>query len=264
MTTPTIEFASPSSVAESCATPWNASGKLIYQDRILKPEYASRKFKFPVGETWFRIVPALRGSNKWMLGIHALQYKSGQHVHAKTLALGAKSVFDRAYAWHRTNCPETLRSKANRQGYHLLPGNPLCAFWILVQEGEKILARIVVASKYSGEWGGTSGIGHQIWQLTQERDEMGNPLANPTDIANGVQVCIQKTQPIGSRYPSYALRLGRVPAPMNAIISRMEPTEIAALTPIENVVHLPNEEEEWSILEGVIGKETVAKIRAAT
>ena len=196
-----------------------------------------------------------------MLGIHPLQYPSGQHVHPSTLASGAKCVFDRAYAWYRTNCPDTLRSKTNKQGYHFLPGSPLCAFWVLVQEGEKIVARIVVASKYSGEWGGASGIGHQIWLLTQERDEMGNPLASPVDIANGVQVCIQKTQPVGSRFPSYALRLGRVPAPMNALIARMEPTEIAALTPIENVIHLPNEQEEWSILEGVVGNETVTKIR---
>ena len=261
MTTPTIEFASPDSVAESCATPWNASAKGVYQDLILKPEYAARRFKFPVGETWFRIVPALRGSSKWMLGIHALQYPSGQHVHAKTLASGARSVFDRCYAWYRSNSPNTLRSKTNKQGYHFLPGNPLCAFWVLAQEDEKIVARIVVASKYTGEWGGSPGLGHQIWQLTQERDELGNLVANPVDLVSGVQVCVQKTQPMGSRFPCYALRLGRVPAPMNEIVARMEDAEKSALKPIENVVYLPNEEEEWSILEGVIGKETVTKIR---
>ncbi|MEI6603789.1 MAG: hypothetical protein WCP35_00660 [Verrucomicrobiota bacterium] len=40
----TIEFTSPSTVAESCTTPWHTPSKGTYQDLILKPEVASRRY----------------------------------------------------------------------------------------------------------------------------------------------------------------------------------------------------------------------------
>jgi len=144
----------------------------------------------------------------------------------------------------------------------LLP-DPLSLFWVLVQEGTKVLAKLVIASGYDGSRGAAPGIGHQIWQLTQERDEDGNLVSDPVDPEKGLQICVQKTQPQGSGYPSYSPRLGRVPTPIAEIIARMESSEIAALVPLEEVVRLIDEEEEWHLLEKVIDPATFAKIRAA-
>jgi len=263
MNTPTIEFASPNEVAESSASPWSAAGKSTYHDLILKPEYLGRRHKFPAGDTWLRILPALRGSRNWMMPVHALCYKGGRHAHAKTLIPGAKSVFDKAYAWLKSNQPETLYSKANMSGYKLLP-DPLSLCWVLVQEGTKVLAKLVIASAYDGSRGGAHGIGHQIWQLTQEHDEHGNLVSDPIDPANGLQICVQKSQPQGSRYCNYSLKVGRIPAPIGEFVARMEPSEIAALAPLEEVVRMISEEEEWHLLEQVIDPATIAKIRSAS
>ena len=259
----TIEFTSPSAVADSLTTPWHTASKGTYQDLILKPEFASRRYIFQPGATWFRIVPSLPTSKRaWMLGVHALKYDAGRHSHSKTLKPGGKSVFDAAYQWCRANRPEALYSKANRNGYKLL-SDPLCIFWALFEEHGKILARIVQLSFYNGSHGGAAGLGHQILKLTQELDEHGNLAANPIDPFHGVQICIEKTQPKGGGYANYTLRVGRVPAPMGALLARMEPSEFAALKPLEDVVHQPDEEEEWKLLEHVIDAETVAKIREA-
>ena len=264
MTTPTIEFATPTELAELCASPWNATGKSAYKDLILKPEYSNIRYRIPGGESYLRIVPALLGSRGCMLDIYALKYPGGRHIHIKTLQPGEKSVFDRAYQWFSLNRPEALYSRSNKlAGYRFLT-DPFVLLWVLVQEGSKIRCRLVLESKYDGSRGGAPSIGYQIWKLAQqERDENGDLTADPVDIVHGVQICIQKTQPTGVRFPSYSVRLGRVPAPMRGILDRMEPAEIATLSPLINVVHLPSEEEEWSILERIIGTETVTNIREA-
>jgi hypothetical protein len=97
--------------------------------------------------------------------------------------------------------------------------------------------------------------------LTKEVDEDGYPLGDPADPLTGAQICVEKRQVAGSRYPSYRLRLGRVAAPYDEMIARMDPEEVAALAPLEQVVHLPTEEEEWRLLEHVIDTETIGKIR---
>ena len=261
MNTHTIEFAAPAAIAESSAAPWSAASKSVYQDLILKPEYSARRYKFP-GEIWFRILPALLGSKSWMLPVHSLNYPGGRHVHSKTLTPGAKSVFDLAYQWHKINRPEALYTRTNKTTGHRLLSDPLCIFWIIIQEGSKTLARLVVASGYDGSRGGSPGIGHQIWQLTRQEGEDGSRVSNPVDPTDGVQICVKKTQPQGSRYPSYSVHLGRVPAPIDEIIKRMELAEIAALTPVENVVRQISEEEEWKLLGQVIDSPTIDRIRA--
>lgn len=256
-----IEFASTDNQATATA-PWERPKQSTFQDLLIKPDYAAKRFSFPAGATWFRIVPALLGSRGYMLDIHALKYPGGMHLHPKTLKPGAKSVFDHAYAWCKENRPDSLYNKTNKDGYRLL-ADPMCLFWILVEEGDKQVSRLVVASGYDGCRGGAAGHGHQIWKLTQERDELGNLVANPVDAVEGLQICIEKTQPQGTRYPNYTLRIGRVPAPTSQFFDKMDAAEIAALTPLENVVHSPDPEEEWKLLENVIDPETVAEIRAA-
>ena len=259
-----IEFNSPSSTNTStCASPWSNPRISNYKNLILEPEFESRRFKFPLGATWLRIVPALRGSNKdWMLGIHSLKYEKGCHVHPKTITLGARSVFDHAYTWLLKNQSDALYSKANKEGYRLLT-DPVCLFWILVEENGKPVARLLVANGYDGSRGGSPAIGHQIWQLSKEVDEDGKLLGEPADPIKGVQICVEKRQTAGSRYPSYTVKRGRVTVPIQDMLGKMDMAEVAALTPLEKVIHLPSEEEEWKLLENVIPADTISEIRSS-
>ena len=260
MTANKIEFA-PITDQDLLIAPWDNPEKSSFHDLVLKPKFAARRYKFPLGSTWFRILPPLPESKKgWMLGINVLKYGGGQHVHARSIKAGGKSVFDLAYSWLHNKRPGDLFGKSNMSGLRLLP-SPVCVFWILVEEGGKIVARLVVASGYDGSRGGTPGYGHQILRATQELDEDGRLVAKPAHPSEGVQLCVEKSQPPGSKYPSYSLRVGRTPAPVDQYLARMDREECDALTPLENVVYLPTADEEWSILEKVIGPETVAEIR---
>ena len=257
-----IEFTNPPANAEKPDDLWHTASKDTYQDLILKPEFATRKFKFPTGATWFRIVPALRMSTKgWMLGVHALHQESGRHAHAKTTISGGRSVFDAAYQWCKIYQPESLFTKTNKEGYKLLP-DPLCLFWILVDVGGKIVSRLVILSGYDGSRGGNDGIGHQIWKKVRERDELGNLVANPIDSGAGLQVCVEKAFPKETRYPVYNVKIGRMPVPMSGLFPKMDQAEIDVLTSLEDTIYLPSEEEEWQLLEKVMDPSTVGKIRA--
>lgn len=261
MKTTAIEFNESSADLTPCASPWSGPGKGTYQDKILKPEFAARRYKFPVGNTWCRVVPALKNSEKgWMLGIHTLNYSGGRHAHPKTHVTGTKSVFDHAYAWCKEHREGSLFSKANKEGFKLL-ADPVCLFWMITEIEGKPVARLLLESGYDGSRGGTPGIGHQIWKLSQEKDEEGNRIGNPADPETGAQICVEKKQVPGTRYASYTVKMGRVPAPIGDMLGKMDPEEVAALTPLEEVIHLPSQEEEWKLLENVIDSETIREIR---
>ena len=259
----TIAFNSPASSVLPGLSPWSTGPKEPYKDLILKPEFRDRQFKFPMGHTWFRIVPAMPTSSKgWMLGVHALQYRTGRHAHPKTITSGERSVFDHAYAWLKSNNPQDLYSKSNKDGYRLLP-DPICLCWILIEQEGKMAARLLLASGYDGSRGGVPGLGHQILELSREVDEDGLRIGNPAAPESGTQLCVEKVQAPGASYPRYTLKRGRVAAPINDLIAGMDPEEVDVLTPLEDVVHIPNTEEEWSLLENVIDPATCLKIRAA-
>lgn len=197
-----------------------------------------------------------------MLWIHALNYQDGKHAHPKTLDPREKSVFDKAYKWFKHNRPEALYSKSHKDGYRLL-SDPVCLFWILVQEGDRIVSRLVIASGYDGSRGGTPGLGYQIWKLAHEREDNNQIVDDPLHPDEGVQVCIKRIQPQGSRYPSYVIRKGRAPVSIHDLLSKMNSSEIDAINKLEEVVHIPDAEEEWGILSKFIDLETVTRIREA-
>jgi hypothetical protein len=260
--TNTIQFNETAISEAADLSPWSAPTGGSYRDLVLKPEYVERRFKFPVGATWCRIVPALQGSTKgWMLGIHALDHPNGRHVHPRTLEPGEKSVFDHAYRWIKEHRPEDLYGKHNKEnGIRLLP-DPVCLFWVLITENDKTVARLILASGYDGSRGGAPGLGHKILQLSRERAEDGELVGDPKDPINGPQICVEKKQTPGSRYPSYSLRMGRVPAPIEELVAKMEPSEVDVLTPLEDVVHVPNREEEWELLAKMLDQETINEIK---
>lgn len=231
-----------------------------YEDLILKPEYEARKFQFPAGATWFRLVPPLRGSKGFMLPLHALGHPGGRHAKSIT---GGKSVFSTGYDWLVKHHPELLFCKANPEGFRLL-SSPVAAYWMLVEQDGKMLARILLANAYDGFRNGTEGgMGHRLLRLVQERDEALGLVSDPVDPEHGVQVGVEKTQAMGVKYPNYTLRLGRQPAPIDRFLERMEQDELDALCPLEETVRVIEPEHEWELLGKVVGVDLLDKIRAA-
>jgi hypothetical protein len=261
----TVEFTTPEDIRKiRDAEPWSRKPVGSYNDSLLLPEYAERKLRFPVGKTWVRIVPSIKPSGyDWMIGVQAINYKAGRHAHPKTIGSG-KSVFDHAYSWFKTNHPEALYSKTNKEAGYKLLADPTCAFWCIVEMGGRLVSRLFVGSAYDGSRGGTQGLGYQIYRLVKDLAEESNPLANPTDPDEGVMICVDKMQPAGSKYASYSIRIGSNPVPMSKLFSEMADAEIKALRPIESTIRILSEEDEWERLAGIgINAETIAAIRAS-
>ena len=195
---------------------------------MLKPEYEARRFQFPAGATWFRLVPPLRGSSGYMLALHELGHPGGRH--AKSIS-GVKSVFSTAYDWLNKHHPELLFCKANPEGFRLL-SSPVAAYWMLVELDGKMVARILLANAYDGSRNGSEGgLGYRLLRLVQERDEALGLVSDPVDPDTGVQIGIEKTQAAGVKYPTYTLRLGRQPAPIDRFFDRMDGDELGCAVP---------------------------------
>ena len=263
MNTNHIEFADASAgLTAKANTPWKRDKQHTYQDWVFKPEYAARRLRFPLGQTWMRILPPLKGSvHGWMLGVHAIEFEGGRFAHPRTLTPNAKCAFDRAYTWALENAPRSLYSKANKAGVRLLT-NPFAVFWAAVEEEGRTVARLFLGSAYDGSRGGAPGLGWQIWHLAQSRDEDGNPVADPAHPENGVLVGVEKTQASGAKYPGYRLRLGRQPAPADELVAKMDSEEVAAIVPLEDTIRVLSREEEWRCLSKVIPAENVEMIKA--
>lgn len=260
-----IKFAEDSAETPNNTTssPWKRERTSTYEDLIFKPEYAERKLRFPVGQTWMRILPALEGSsNGWMLGIHAIEFEGGRFAHPRTIKRNAKCAFDHAYSWANANAPQSLYSKANRNGVRLLT-NPFATFWVAVEEEGRTVARLFFASAYDGSRGGVPGLGWQIWHLAQEKDEDGNLIADPAHPKKGVLVGVEKIQAKGAQYPSYRLTRGRQPAPADEFIAKMDEEEISALVPLEETIRVLTPEEEWQCLAKVMAPTTIEQIRTS-
>jgi len=260
-----IEFAEQSAdttTTQNTTTPWKKERESRYQDLVFKPEYAARKLRFPIGQTWIRILPALRGSvNGSLLGIYALEFDGGRFAHPRTLKQNAKCAFDHAYGWAKANTPESLYSKANRHGVRLL-SNPFATFWVAVEEEGRTVARLFFGSAYDGSRGGVPGLGWQIYQMSQQKDEKGNRIADLAHPRNGVLVGVEKVQPKGAQYPSYRLQIGRQPAPADEAIAKMDEAEVSALVPLEDTIRVLTPDEEWQCLAKVMAPSTVEQIRA--
>ena len=196
-----------------------------------------------------------------MLRLNALGHPSGRHAKSIT---GSKSVFSIAYDWLLKHQPELLFCKENPEGFRLL-SSPVAAYWMLVEEDGKMVARILLANAYDGFRNGTEGgLGYRLLRLVQERDEALGLVSDPVDPDTGVQIGIEKTQAAGVKYPTYTLRLGRQPAPIDRFFERMDGDELDALCPLEETVRVIEPEHEWELLGKVVGADLLDKIRAAT
>lgn len=259
-----IEF-KPAAATE--IDPWKkaATADTTYSDELLKPEFADRQLRLKEGPNWMRIVPAMAGSSAdWMMGLHVLATPIGKFCHPRTHESAARSVWDAVYGHLRKTEPEKLYSRDNRDGLRLLP-NPMTLCWVITGVGDKGTTpalQLLMLSGYSGERGGSPGLGHQILQMASDRDENGE-LAHDILGADGVQVCIEKVVSKDSKYPRYQLKAGRQPVPIGELIASLPESEAAALQPLEDVVRRMSADEQWERLERLMPAAEVAALREA-
>ena len=87
---------------------------------------------------------------------------------------------------------------------------------------------------------------------------------NAVDPGKGFQICIEKIQNTGSRYPGYTLSIDKTSTPADDLIEIMDPDEVEAIIPLDSVVNIPSEEEEWKLLENVVDADTIGEIRSSS
>lgn len=253
----------PTSTTET--SPWQRPARRVYEDLILKEEFQNRRLQLKGGANWLRLLPAQEKSVRptWLLPVHALTFKEGKFPHPKTLTPNAKSVFDIAYTWLSKHKPQMLFSKQHPSGVRLLT-DPVAIFWVAVDIGEGPVLRILQASGYDGSRGGAQGLGYQIWKLACQHSvapgEFAPDAAHPEA---GVQICIEKVQAAGSKYPSYRLQRGQNNVPINEVMKRMTKEESEVLCPIEQTVRELSTEEEWSRLATLVPQAIVDEIRSS-
>lgn len=247
--------------------PWKKPTRPAYLDELLRPEYTERLLRLAEGPNWMRIVPArYSGSAAWMLGLHVLATPTGKFLHPLTFEADPRSVWDATYGHLRKTNPDKLYAKASPNGLRLLP-NPRSLCMVITgygaDNGTPLAVRLLMLSGYSGERGGSPGLGHQIIQLSEERDENGDLAHNILGDEDGVQINIEKIVSNESKYPRYVLRAGRQTCPISDLLGRLSDDEAAALQPLENVVRRMTDEEQWERLERLMPASEVATIRAA-
>ena len=262
---PTIKF-KPATGASF--DPWRtATGAKSYSDELLLPEFTGRQLRLKEGLNWMRIVPAVAGSSAdWMLGLHVLATPTGKFAHPRTYEPAARSIWDTVYGYLRHTEPGKLYSKANPDGLRLLP-NPMTLCWVITghgaDDGTEPALRLLMLSGYSGERGGSPGLGHQILQMAGDLDENRDLAHDIAGAEDGVQVCIEKVVSKESKYPRYILRAGRQPVPIAALTASLPEGEAAMLQPLENVVRRMTDDEQWERLERLMSATDVATLREA-
>lgn len=116
-----------------------------------------------------------------MLGLHVLEKATGKFAHPRTFQPGARSIWDTVYGHLRKTAPEELFCKANLEGLRLLP-KPMSLCWVIVRDGTAVdsphVVRLLMLSGYSGERGGTQGMGYQI--LKHRKPIPHNPSSTTT------------------------------------------------------------------------------------
>lgn len=88
-------------------------------------------------------------------------------------------------------------------------GHFICEFWLcclwksnVCAPWGNIVARLILASGYDASRGGSAGQGFKILEMTRERDELGNHVANPADPETGMQINVTRPQPLEAGYPT--------------------------------------------------------------
>ena len=252
-----IEF--KPSTPDQCdiASPWQRP-EAQFQDLILKPAYKYLKAKLPQGIYTIRVLPMIQGGKYWWMPIEALPHTKGHHPHPKTTSSvpDAQSVFDVARSWLKQNAPRSLYDKSTGNGFKLW-SNPMAACWLIVQHGNSIHLKLLLASAFAGtRHGRNTGLAHQILMFVKENPDLLNP-----DTKHAIEITRSMIE--GGLFPETRLQLKTMNHTLNETIAELPSEELRMICPIEQTIRQIEPEEEWKLLERTIGSEWTSKIRAA-
>ncbi len=237
--------------------PLPVSSHAPFRDIVLKAEYAGYKYTLPRGSSTFRILPAIKGSSKWMTHIDAISHKNGRHAHPKSINPFACSVFDIAREWLKQNQPELLYTKNNQNG-HKLWASSVAACWILVGEGENTQLHILLNSAFAGSrQSSRAGLGYQISELVRHNSQL-------LDADAGYQVQVTRSFSPGSKFPQTELSVSRSARSLNQALGELSSEDLNLVCPIGDTIRQVSIEHEWVLLAATIGQDVTDKIRAAT
>jgi len=254
-----IEFINNTGVAPD---PIQKTKELAFREIVFKEKYRNKKTRFTQNLTWLRFLPAIRPSvYDWMMPIEVHRDINGvTFASPKSLDSNNQSCFDVARIWFQKNNSLLLSSKdKNPNGYKLYPMR-FGVSWVIEEqapEGEKL--KLLLASLYSGERGGTTGLAYNIRKEADARDNEPNSsssgqlihgdITNPT---SGRLVKIEKLA--GGEYASYKPGIGKNPAPIEHFLAQLTDEEMDLLVPLENTLYIPTEQEQHDLLRRYIGE----------
>jgi hypothetical protein len=256
-----IQFQTVANAPNPIESNRRASGP-TFKDDTYVPSHKGIQVKFQAPITWLRVIPAITGSqHQWMMKFKRFHDDEGRFpTFVDPSTFGLPSVFERALQWFRKNDPTALYRKENPRGFRFYPQDR-GLLWVVDVNGEdgKRL-RLLNASLYDGERGGSQGLGYQVWAKAHEVDSepnsptQGQPVhGDITKPEEGRLVGIEKSQTGEAKFTSYSVRIGKSASPLD--MSSLTDAEYELLVPLEQTLHVPSEEEQKAHLLAYIGKD---------
>jgi len=153
-----------------------------------------------------------------------------------------------------------MYARANPNGVRLLARDMVLG-WVVVDEADRPVPKLLLGSSWNGGESGTAGLGHALWSAARQYDEDKRVKIDAVDPGAGYRICIERFRPAGTTRPSYSVQVGRTPAPMAPIMAAMEEAHREAIVRIEDVIERPTESQQWQCLEKALGAELYAEFR---
>jgi hypothetical protein len=265
----TIKFATRDANAPKATGREAAAAVSQFVDNTFKPEYKDLVLKFEQPATWLRILPSIEGSLFPWLAPFSLHTAPNGKEFPKFVSPGQISLWNEANRWLNKNRKQALKNKdTNPSGINLYPSDRGLA-WVLVQGAEEgHTLRLLNVSTYSGERGGTMGLGHNILEQALLEDSepgsetQGQPVfGDITDPKTGRMICITKKAAASkAEFASYSVQIGKKATPFTELFDKLTDAELKLIVPLENTLQIPTREDEERYLRQYLGNELVNEI----
>jgi len=250
--------------------PVSKTRELAFRDLVFKEEYKGRKCRFGQGLTWLRFLPAVKPSvYDWMMPVDIHRDINGvTFASPRSLDSNVQTPFDIARMWLYKHNKGALSSRDKNPNGLRLYSQRYGIAWAIEEaapEGQRL--KLFYASLYDGVRGGTTGLGYNVRREADARDnEPGSPTVGQlihgdvTDPTSGRLVKVERAPTEKNEYASYKAGIGKNPAPVEHFLNLLTDEEMELITPLENTIYIPSEQEMLDILKRYIGDEFYEQI----
>lgn len=258
-----IEFVNNTGLVQP--EPVSKTRELAFRDLVFNEEYKGRKCRFGQGLTWLRFLPAVKPSvYDWMMPVEIHRDINGvTFASPRSLDSNVQTPFDIARMWLYKHNKGALSSRDKNPNGLRLYSQRYGIAWAIEEaapEGQRL--KLFYASLYDGIRGGTTGLGYNVRREADARDnEPGSPSVGQlihgdvTDPTSGRLVKVERASTEKNEYASYKAGIGKNPAPVEHFLNLLTDEEMELITPLENTIYIPKEQEMLDILKRYIGDE---------